>query len=232
MTLCVVCPVLRPASKPMLPDFPPVHEGCRTQIRAELAEIPDLYALIPASLEPGTGTGVKVSGTRTPPLPLALNPLNLLVGAPGGSGAIVDPFGDQHGAIPPVVVLDLWVRDWIDVRARDEHDPVPTIATLTSWLIHRLDWALDHHPAIDEFAREVHLTLRTIKAVTQAERKGEPVGRCPMETRDGGRCGTKLYADPYVDQISCGRCGTSWERRRWLTLAAAQDDVRDGEEAA
>jgi hypothetical protein len=229
MTLCVVCPVLRPASRPMLPDFPPVHEGCRTQIRAELAEIPDLYALIPASLEPGTGTGVKVSGTRTPPLPLALNPLNLLVA--GGTGPVHDPYGDQHGPIPPLVVLDLWVGNWIAFRQRDEHEPVPTISTLTSWLLNRLDDAFDHHPAIDDFAREIHATYRTIKAVTQAERKGEPVGRCPMETRDGGRCDTKLYADPYVDQIQCQRCGTSWERRRWLTLAAAQDDVR-GEEAA
>lgn len=227
MTLCVVCPVYRPASKPRLPDFAPVCTPCRDRVKSELGQIPDLYALIPASLEPGTGTGVKVSGTRTAPIPVRLDAINLIVAPARTIGAVTGNTEDQFGPQPPIVILDLWVRDWIDTRDQGEHDPVPTISTLTGWLANRLDWALDHHPAVVEFAREIKATLRAIKAVTEAQRTGEYIGRCPSILRDDTRCGTRLYADPYLDQIVCGRCGVAWARRQWLALAAAQDDVRD-----
>jgi hypothetical protein len=220
----VVCPVYRPAGRPRLPDFAPVCSGCRERVKSELSEIPDAYALIPASLEPGTGTGVKVSGTRTAPIPVRLDALNLLVGA---TGTVHGDPSDQHGPIPPLVVLDQWVADWIDVRQRSEHQPVPTISTLTGWLLARLDWALDEHPAVDDFAREVRDTLRAIRGVTEPQRTGEYIGKCPAKLRDESRCQTRLYADPYLDQIACPRCGVSWARRQWLQLAAAQDDVRD-----
>ena len=127
---CVICPVFRPVDKPRLPNWPPCCDSCRTRLRVELAEIPDLYALIPDHLEPETGTGVKVSGTRTPPLPLRLDPLNLLVAGPKRQ-PVHDAFGDQYGPQPPLVVLDLWVAEWIDTRGQGERQPVPTISTLT-----------------------------------------------------------------------------------------------------
>lgn len=231
MTLCVVCTVYRPAARPRLPDFAPVCETCRARVTSDLAEIPDLYALVPASMEPSTGTGVKVSGTRTAPIPVRLDAINLIV-ASTTTGRVTDPHGDQHGAIPPVVVLDQWVADWIDVRAKGEHQPVPTISTLTGWLAARLDWALDHHPAIDEFAREIKATLRAIRGVVESHHSGEFIGRCPAKLRDESRCNTRLYADPYLDLITCPRCSTGWPRRQWLQLAAAQDDVRTNEGAA
>lgn len=230
MTLCVVCPVYRPVSKPRLPDFAPVCTPCRDRVTSELGQIPDLYALIPASLEPGTGTGVKVSGTRTAPIPVRLEALNLLVGAPGH---VADGNGDQHGPIPPIVVLDQWVADWLTYPwSRSDHAPVPTISTLTGWLLLRLDDALDQHPAIDDFAREIRDTLRAIRAVTEPQRTGEYIGKCPAKLRDESRCNTRLYADPYLDQVACSRCGSTWARRQWLALAAAQDDVRTNEGAA
>ena len=223
MTGCVLCPVFRPVDKPRLPRFMPCCDSCRTRLRVELAEIPDLYALIPDHLEPETGTGVKVSGTRTPPLPLRLDPLNLLVAGPKRQ-PVHDLFHDQYGPQPPLVVLDLWVAEWIDTRGQGERQPVPTITTLTGWLLNRLDWALDNHPAVDEFARETHQTLKAIRSVTQSHRTGASVGTCPSMLRDDTRCDAKLYADPYVDSIACGRCGSTWTRRDsgWLHLAAMQ----------
>lgn len=232
MTACVVCPVFRPAAKPRLPDFPPVCDGCRDRVRSELSEIPDLYALIPGELEPTSTAGAKVSGTKAAPLPVRLDALNLLVGATGGDGVVEDLDRDQVGAIPPVVVLDQWARDWADTRG--DHYPAPTITRLTDWLLDRLPWALDNHPAIDEFAREINQTLRSIKGVVQSTKTGEPVGRCPSKLNDDSRCNTRLFADPYLDLISCGRCGTSWTRsgQGWIHLRALQqqwDDRNHGE---
>lgn len=230
MTLCVVCPVFRPAAKPRLPDFPPVCDGCRERVRSELSEIPDLYALIPGELEPTSTAGAKVSGTKAAPLPVRLDALNLLVGATGGDGVIEDPDRDQVGAIPPVVVLDQWARDWIEYGwCRGEHLPPPTVASLASWMLVRLNDALDHHSAIDEFARELNKALRDIRAVVQTKKTGEPVGRCPSKLNDDSRCNTRLFADPYLDLISCGRCGTSWTRsgQGWIHLRALQQQWDD-----
>lgn len=230
MTACIVCPVLRETAEPRLPHFPPVCDGCRVRVRAELAEIPDLYALIPDHLEPETGTGVRVSGTRPASLPLRLEPLNLLIYSLDPS-PVHDPDGDQYGTMPPLVVLDQWVRDWVDARGRSEHQPVPTISTLTGWLLNRLDWALDYYPAIDEFAREIDLTVRAIRGAVQSHRSGNDVGTCPMRLRDDTRCNARLRADPYVDVITCGRCSTTWTRRDsgWLHLAAMQAQWVDNE---
>jgi hypothetical protein len=222
MTACVTCAVYRPTQQPRLPNNPHVCDSDRRRLAAELADIPTLHAQLRDHLEPGTGTGVRVSGTRTPPLPVRLDALNLLIAGPVGVTA--DPNLDQCGAIPPLVVLDLWVRDWIDVRDRAEHQPIPTVAVLAAWLAVRVEWACDQHPAVDEFAREISQTVRAIRGVIQSRHTGEPVGRCPMRLRDDSRCDTRLRADPYIDRIVCPRCGTEWDRRLqgWIRLRAEQ----------
>lgn len=239
MTLCVVCPALRPASKPRMPDFPLVCTGCRTQVRIELSEIPDLYARLDPS-RTSTGSGPKVSGSKEAPLPLIVEVVDLTLPSRIGSADIRmrgdwsqlggDP--DQLGGLSIATELDFWVRDWRESRSISEGLPVPMVATLAGWLLNRLDDACDQHPAIDEFAAKVHRLHSTLRrAVGEQKAGGEPVGRCPAKLRDDTRCNTKLYADPYLDQIACARCGTAWPRRQWLSLAAAQDDVK-AEEAA
>lgn len=240
MTLCVACPALRPASKPCMPDFPYVCTSCRTQIRIELTEIPDLFARLDPT-RTSTGAGPKVSGSHDPPLPLVVEIVDLTLPSRIGSADIrmrgawsqVGGDPDQLGGLSIATELDFWVRDWRESRMVGEALPVPTVATLAGWLLVRLDDACDQHPAIDEFAVKVH-KLRTSlqRAIGEQKRNGEPVGRCPTKLRDDTRCNTKLYADPYLDQIACGRCGTAWPRRQWLSLAAAQDDVRDEGAAA
>ncbi|HEU4543006.1 MAG TPA: hypothetical protein VFR23_17885 [Jiangellaceae bacterium] len=223
--LCVCCAVYRPADEPTLPDDPPVCGSCRKRSRGELSEIPDLYALLPEALEPGRGASEKVSGSRTPPLPVRLEALNLLVA--GSVRPIHDKYGDQIGAQPPLVILDSWARDWLSYPwCRGDLLPELTISALTNWLLLRLDDALDNHKAIDDFAFEIHQTLRTLRGVTGSHHTGEHVGLCPMKLRDESRCATKLTVDPYLtDCIRCKTCGTEWNRRKgeWWHLRAQQD---------
>jgi len=222
--LCVCCPRLRPQHDPRHYDQAHVCEGCRARMAQDLADLPEHYARLVDVLEPARLGGPKVSGTPSRSLGIALEPLNLLSPA-GPWGTVRDNYGDQHGPLPPLVVLDQWVADWIDTRDQSEHMPAATMESLTAWLGNRLDWACRHHPAVDDYAGEVSAIARTVALVARADRgRGEPVGKCPVRLRNETRCGTILRVDPYADVIACHRCGSTWHRRRseYLKLAAAQ----------
>lgn len=222
MTRCILCPVYHPAGEPRAPEWPPACNGCRERARRELAEIPEAYARVPAALMPGSGGGEHVSGTRTPPLPLRVDVLNLL--GPGAAWTHREHDVDQVGTLPPLVLLDQWCRDWLGTCDRRQHLPDPTVTAMVAWLLVGLDTALDEHPAIDEWARDLSQLVRTLRRVAQAHHQGEKAGRCPARLRDDTRCPATLRADPYVDQIACGRCGSTWNRRDggWLRLRAEQ----------
>lgn len=225
---CIVCPVLYPAGKPRMPQWKPVCESCRVRVRRELGEIPEAYARVADNIEAAqVAAGERVSGSRTPPIPVRLDALNLI--GPGSEYVTgLAPIQDQIGDPTPVVALERWVRDWMESGAPGQTVPQLYVASLVGWLLVRLDWALDQHPAIDEFASEMNQLLRTLRGVARSGRdRGERVGHCPAELRDGSACGTRLYVDPYADHIQCGRCSSDWPRIKWLALRAAQDEASE-----
>lgn len=231
MTLCVVCPAFRPASKPRMPDFPLVCTGCRTQVRIELSEIPDLYARLD-SARAGSGAGPKVSGSREAPVPVSLDAVDLSAPARAGSVGVRhrgdwstkggDP--DQVGYLPVATELDTWVRDWISHDwCPGDHLPAPTVAILAGWLRVRLDDACDRHPAIDEFAATVksvrRALTRSIGELRHVDRLPAPCPTCDLTTlirRDGAA---------YVECTSCGRLWTEEDYRRLCVVLAAEQEV-------
>lgn len=271
MSSCILCLAYHPSAQPRLPHFPPACNGCRERLRAELTDLVDAYAQLPAALVPGKGHGQRVSGSRVPPVPVDVDVVDLggrrritaatdsliplVVAEPVDSVALADagfvhlariaevenwsdrrpvrdengkpvmvPANDQVGHLPTATELDWWVRDW--AGRLGHHLPNPNVTTMVGWLLNRLDDAIDHHPAIDEFAADIHRLLRTLRGVARsAQYRGDKVGRCPMLLRDDTYCATQLYADPYLDRITCSRCGTSWDRVKWLALRAAQDEM-------
>ncbi len=73
--LCVVCPQLR-RGDPRIYERANVCDGCRSRLRALLREVETNYAAL--RLAKGSANdGAKVSGSRTPPLPLVVNALDL-----------------------------------------------------------------------------------------------------------------------------------------------------------
>ncbi len=131
--------------------------------------------------------------------------------------------GDQTGETPVAVWLDSWVRDWITYRPQHrEHLPVPTVDRLTDWLLDRLDWALDNHPAIDEFAADLRHQLAVLRTVT-----GDVAAR--PEYKDGVVCRSEacdmkaLYrkaGDDWIECAACGRLYSPEEYREWVDMLA------------
>lgn len=211
-TNCVVC-TKRP------PEWGLVCAPCTSRMRDQLRDLVEEYALLDAT--PGSSTGQRVSGTRTAPLPVRLDVLSLV--GPGSANVHVDrrdEHDDQIGELPTATWLLQWVIDWRDYRGQTEELPGLSITAMTRWLEHRLDWAADEHPAVDDFASELAAQVRALRGVNRA---GEPsdrskVGPCPQQLADGDTCRTTLYMHDRIDFITCGGCGAEWQRRNWPWL--------------
>lgn len=208
MAVCPLC--RRPAEQQ--------HDRCRRAVDEHLRQIPGLYRLLADVLEPGTSPSARVSGSRTPPLPVRLEPLSLR----------------GHGGI--TAILATWETDWRDLRGLP---PVETRAgaeqllagetvvdDLAAFLRTHLDWAIEHHPAVDEFAGDIRDIVQACHNALGLRNDLMRVGHCPTLNDSGTPCGRALYADPYLDTIRCHRCNAEWPRDRWLILGATLADSR------
>jgi hypothetical protein len=220
--LCCVCPQLRQGD-PRVYARPTVCEGCRLRLRSILGEVVDLYAeLHPSPINAGEpwwderghghydpiaadlpagalikSDGLHVSGSRSPPLPVSIDTLDLALTVPA--------------------ILDSWARDWQGYAWA--WLPDPTVPLLSAWLTERLEWACDHHPAVDDFADELSdLTRRMRPRAPQAELKtGVPCRECERLT---------LFVWPGGDYVECGSCPallTPLEYGRWVSLISSKE---------
>lgn len=199
--LCIVCSQVEP-------DNPPVCTRDRQRLAQALWELRDLHALLPFALVPGQGPRqpgrVQQVEAALPLRDMALD-LNGRTATYGFRDSVQDYRGDQVGTQPVAAILDSWARDWSAIR-EDEELPDPTVDALVAWLSRRLPWALDVHPAIDEFARELMVTVYTCRTVIEVSRRPEysPLA-CPG-------CGTAALRRNSGDPSwRCAECKTEVE---------------------
>lgn len=169
-------------------------------------DIPGLYRSLATVMTPGAGSGDRVSGSRTPPLPLRLGPLALR-----SLGSVVS-------------ILFEWEDDWRDLlgwtkrpfRGTIEQSVVGTCKFLrANW-----PWAADKHPSPQDFAREMREIVTECRSEIDGKGDTRQIGLCPVDL-GGSACSTPLWASPYALSIKCRRCGTEWPQDRWLSLAGA-----------
>jgi hypothetical protein len=192
----------------------------------DLRELPDLYALLPSVLAANGSGGEKVSGSREAPVPVSLTVVDLLATArrPEPTEAARAHPEDVEGALSVASTLDEWVRDWRTHRGKGEGLPPPTVYQLTMWLGNRLDEACDDHPAIDEFAGELHGLMAQLRGALALKRHIERLpAPCPT-------CDTlALYreVDPHRGAsgwVECGGCGRLWSEDEYRRLVVILDE--------
>ncbi|MFE3202190.1 hypothetical protein [Embleya sp. NPDC059237] len=144
-----------------------------------------------------------MSGTRTPPLPVQLEALNLR--APGGI----------------VTILGEWEDDWRRLYGWSPAGPrgraEEALDNTVRFLRNNLGWACRQHPAIGEFAGEIGDLITRCKTACGKRSDAKYVGDCPGPD-DDQECGVRLYADPWLDFIRCRSCRTEWPRSEWIGL--------------
>ena len=182
--------------------------ACRLcQERADLAlrQLPGcdgLYARLATRLMPGRGgDSVVVSASRTAPLPLRLEPLNLM--ARGGV----------------VTVLQDWLVDWHEQLGwrypRWNGGLQQQLDEVVRALRVNLEWAASSHPAFGEFALEVTSLVRQCERQITGERQERPIAvACP--------CGTVLRVTVSTSGARCRGCDTQYARGEVLDLPLAQ----------
>lgn len=184
------------------------HQACRPctdrvdqNLRA-LAGPDGLYARLAHSLRPGSSNGgTPVSGSRTAPLPVRLEPLSLA--ARGGV----------------VTILQTWLIDWfelLDFRyPRWQGDLQQQCDDVVHRLRVNLNWAAETHPAFAEFALEVAQLRRQCETATGGEK---PPRRVPVQCS----CGQILKITLDSPGKKCSGCGTQYGLQELRRLPLAQ----------
>jgi hypothetical protein len=214
---CATCSYQPPTGE----QLPQICTRCRGRLRANLADLPALYHRLGAVMQPGSGGGEKVSGTRTPPLPVRIGPFDLRGPAAPGE-AVRDPYGDQHGEPALVAVLlswEAWIRQDLHYTALPFRGTTEqTITASVDWITRQLDKICDEFAAADGFADAVHhLRLRCQREAGEAPDL-RYIGDCPTLFDDGTACGKRLHAEANADSIDCRGCRTKRPRTEWLLL--------------
>lgn len=234
MTACVVCSV---------PDGEP-HEAAEgwqccwrawARMAGALRSIPDLVVelhglgyvvrngrsdpvahVLPSGPLNGSKGSPRVNGSREAPIPIRIDPTDLLASSRMGSlsVAITGLYpSDQIGHLAVATELEFWVRDWADIRR--EGIPLPNVRELSRWLLDRLEWACAHHPAIDEFAEKVRqirsaLTAAAGRFDAPPETLAAPCDSCGM---------LSLFRDVDLERVACGSCARLMTEDEYATYA-------------
>lgn len=184
------------------------HQACRPctdrvdrDLRA-LAGADGLYARLTGSLHPGSSSGGPVvSGSRTAPLPVRLEPLSLA--ARGGV----------------VTILQTWLIDWHDLLGYRHPRWDGDLQQQCDQVVHRLrvllPWAAEAHGAFDEFAREVGQLRRHCEAATGGEKPARRFGVVCT-------CGATLRITIESPAMRCDNCLTQYDREGLFHLPLAE----------
>jgi hypothetical protein len=177
---------------------------CQGRADQALQQLPGpdgLYAQLAARLMPGHGgDSVVVSSSRTAPLPLRLEPLNLM--ARGGV----------------VTVLQEWLVDWHERlgwnHPRWNGDLQHQLDDVVHALRVNLEWAASSHPAFNAFLADIGSQVRQCERQITGERKERPIAvACP--------CGAILRITVSTPGKRCGGCNTQYDRGEILDLPLA-----------
>ncbi|MFV8127506.1 hypothetical protein [Streptomyces syringium] len=180
------------------PSVPRVHDGCRARLDTNLAALPGLYRQLAEALVPGRRGGDGRTGSRTAPLPVNLDALDLRARGSGIDG-----------------VLTSWERD---IREILGWAPPPFRGTVeqqvdgaTAFLRGNLGWICDEHPAVRELGAEIRQVVGHARGIVTGERPERRVAvACP--------CGHTLSVTVSTPGARCTGCGQQYGRTEVLRL--------------
>lgn len=178
---------------------------CETRTDMDLRALvgPDgLYAKLGSRLAPGSGSGgPSVSGSRSAPIPVRLEPLSLM--ARGGV----------------VTILQTWLCDWHELlgwnHPRWAGDMQGQLDQVVKALRANLTWAAREHGAFAEFAMEVGQMRRQCEAQVTGERAPRRIGVACT-------CGQILRITLDTAGVRCPACAQQYGHTEALSLPLAQ----------
>ena len=195
---------------------------CEDNLHHWLTKIPDLYAILPGYLIPGSiekNPDSKATKRAEVGSPIRLEVIDLLDNRLGRKWLGTAAAHDRRGVAGTLQVHVDRLREERNLTNPHDDTSVTTACTLLDrhrlWIAEQ-DWAAYLHDDLKQ-------THRELSDATGNYRR-PPVGRCHLPTDNDDTCGGPLYANTYGG-VHCAKCHAVWDAAhlRQLGLAQAQE---------
>lgn len=184
-----------------------ICELCWDYALTKLKSFPDKYFELERELLPSQGYGEKVGGSKTPPIPVRLETLDLR------TGGISKPLTLHESKIRIV-------REHTRITFRGEE--INRVKMTVKYLTGQSEWIFKYYEEIGGLAKDINDISNRISTVLGYKSEMLPIGTCPAQDEKGEVCGAKLLINPKTltdfGDIKCRACGTSWDSAKWRLL--------------
>lgn len=165
------------------------------------------YHALEEELIPSKGHGEKISGSKTPPIPVKLETLDLR------TGGISKPLMSHESKIRVT-------REHTRITFRGEE--INRIKMSVKYLTGQSEWIFNYYEEIEVLVKDINTIDNRISSVLGYKSEMVPIGTCPVVDDKGETCGAKLLINPRTftdfNDIKCKACGTSWDSAKWRLL--------------
>jgi len=190
-----------------------ICQSCWRFAMLQLVKFPDLYHDLEKELVPSTGKkGERVSGSKTAPLPVRIETLNMR------SGGISIPLMRHEEMMREI-------RNETRITFRGQE--INKITMTCEYIFNREEWAYNEYKSAVDLATVIISTYNKIMFILGKKSDEIIIGKCPTINKEDEVCGAKLKIDPTqlerTSEIKCRRCGTVWESHQWRLLGKMLD---------
>jgi hypothetical protein len=189
----------------------PICDSCWSFAVDQLRAFSKRYHELEDELSPSSGAhGERVSGSKTPPLPVRLETLHLRTG----------------GISTPLIKHEIEMRKMRqETRITWRGEEINRITVTCEYHIKRQQWTYDEYGDIADLATTIISISNKINYVLGHKSEDIVIGSCPTIDEEGKPCNAKLKVNPQMKalEVTCRVCGTVWDSTRWRLLGKMID---------
>ena len=189
-----------------------VCKNCWEYTLSKLTTFPKKYFELEKELLPSKGYGERVGGSRTPPIPVQLETLDLR------SGGISKPLLTHESNVR---ILQKHTR----ITFRGEE--INRIKLSVKYLTGQSEWIYKNYSELTILAKDINHIGNRISKVLGYKSELMTIGTCPSLDDDGKECGARLQINPAAltsfGDIKCRVCGAIWPSEKWRLLGRMLD---------
>lgn len=174
---------------------------------SQLQKFPKKYNQLEDELQPSKGYGERVSGTKTPPLPVRLETLYLRTG------------GISHNLMLHEEQIRIKLQH-TKITWRGEE--INRITKTCEYIYTHEEWIFKKYEDIDQLTKDIQDIAGRINFVLGNRSEEITIGTCPSTDNNGEICGAILRINPNIlttySEIKCRACETTWTSDKWRLL--------------
>ena len=189
----------------------PICDSCWHFAVEQLRMFPARYHELEDELFPSNGAqGERVSGSKTPPLPVRLETPHLRTG--GISSVLMMHESEMRK-----------IRHETRITWRGEE--INRITLTCEYHIKRQQWIYNEYGDIADLVTHIVTISNKVNYVLGHKSEDIVIGSCPTIDEAGKPCNTKLKVNPQMrtTTITCRVCETTWDSTQWRLLGKMLD---------